>query len=84
MSAKQAPKSFNPDTHGALTLKAGKGREKVYAYRKRDMFTEQAKHVVRCFENNEQPTVTAEDGIAALKVAVSVLEAGRKQATVKL
>ena len=77
MTVKEAPKSFNPETHGAFTLKAGNGREKVYAYRKKDMFLEQAKHVVRCFEKGEQPLVTAQDGINALKIATAVSEAGR-------
>ena len=84
MTAKEAPKSFNPETHGAFTLKAANGREKVYPYRKEDMFVEQAKHVVRSFERGEQPLVTAQDGIAALKVAPAVLEAGRKQSTIKI
>jgi UDP-N-acetylglucosamine 3-dehydrogenase len=84
MTAKEAPKSFNPETHGAFTLKAANGREKVYPYRKEDMFVEQAKHVVRSFERGEQPLVTAQDGIAALKVAAAVLEAGRKQSTIKI
>jgi predicted dehydrogenase len=84
MTAKEPPKTFNPDTHGAFTLKTGNGREKVYPYRKQDMFLEQAKHVVRCFDNDEQPLVTAQDGIDALKVANAVLEAGRKQATIKI
>lgn len=84
MTAKNAPSSFNPQTHGAFTLKTANGREKVYTYRKKDMFTEQAKHVVRSFERNEQPLVTAEDGLAALKVADAVLKAGRSQSTIKL
>lgn len=84
MTAKEAPASFNPSTHGAFTLKGANGREKVYPYRKKDMFLEQAKHVVRCFERDEQPLVTAADGIAALKIADAVLKAGRKQATIKL
>ncbi|MFT5085804.1 MAG: hypothetical protein ACI8PG_000151, partial [Planctomycetota bacterium] len=33
---------------------------------------------------DEQPLVTAQDGIDALKVATAVLEAGRKQATIKI
>jgi predicted dehydrogenase len=84
MTARTAPTSFNPQTQGAFTLKAANGREKVYTYRKKDMFAEQAKHVVRCFERNEQPLVTPEDGLAALDVADAVLKAGRSQSTIKL
>ncbi len=84
MTAKETPTSFNPDTHGAFTLKAANGRERVYTYRKKDMFAEQAKHVVRCFERDEQPLVTADDGLAALRVAAAVLKAGRSQSTIQL
>ena len=84
MTSQTPPASFNPQTQGAFTLKAANGREKVYTYRKKDMFAEQAKHVTRCFERSEQPLVTAEDGLAALSVADAVLRAGRNQSTVKL
>ena len=40
--------------------------EKVYTYAK-GYVAEQAKHVTRCFERSEQPLVTAEDGLAALR-----------------
>ena len=84
MTASQAPKTYDPHKHGALTLKAGEGREKVYPYRQQNMFLEQDKHVVRCFARGEQPRVTAEDGIEALKIATSVLKAGRGRQTIKL
>ena len=48
------------------------------------MFLEQAKHVVRCLDRGEQPLVTAEDGIEALKVAAAVLKSGRTRRTVKV
>ena len=84
MTAQSAPPSFNPQKQGAFTLKAANGKEKVYTYRKKDMFAEQAKHVIHSFERNEQPLVTAEDGIAALSVADAVLKAGRSQSTFKM
>ena len=84
MTTQSAPPSFNPQKQGAFTLKAANGKEKVYTYRKKDMFAEQAKHVIRSFERSEQPLVTAEDGIAALSVADAVLKAGRSQSTVKI
>jgi len=84
MTAAQAPKSYNPEQQGAFTLKAGNGREKVYTYRKEDMFFTEDKHVVKSFINGDQPLVTADDGIAALQVAAAVLKSGKTQATVKL
>ena len=84
MTAAEPPKSYDSSTHGAFTLKAGKGREKVYTYRQRDMFLEEDKHVVKCFSQNEQPLVTAADGIAALKIAEAVLNGGRSKQTLKI
>ena len=84
MTAGQAPKNYDPQKQGAFTLQAGKGREKVYPYRQQDMFLEQARHVVKCLDRGEQPLVTAEDGIEALKVAAAVLKSGRTRQTVKV
>lgn len=84
MTAAEPPKSYDPSTHGAFTLKTGKGREKVYTYRQRNMFLEENKHVVKCFAQNEQPLVTAADGIAALKIAEAVLNGGRSKQTIKI
>ncbi len=84
MTAAEAPKSYDSATHGAFTLKAGKAREKVYTFRRRDMFLEQAKHVVKSFSKDEQPLVTGADGIAALKIAAAVLKGGRSKQTVKI
>lgn len=83
MTADRAPKNYQPDKQGAFTFKGAKGRQRVYAYPRRDMFLEQAKHVVACFARGEQPLVTAADGIAALKVAAAVLASGRKRQTVR-
>ncbi len=84
MTAANPPKSYDPSIHGAFTLKTGKDREKVYTYRQRDMFFEENKHVVKCFSQNQQPLVTATDGIASLKVATAVLSGGRSRQTVKI
>ncbi|MBM3276590.1 MAG: Gfo/Idh/MocA family oxidoreductase [Candidatus Handelsmanbacteria bacterium] len=84
MTAAQAPKGFDPQKQGALTLKTGQGRERVYTYPQRDMFLEQLKHVVGCFARGEQPLVKAEDGLKSLKVAVAVLKAGASRGTVKV
>ena len=75
---------FQPSDTGRFRTKSRQREEKVYTYRKKDMFAEQAKHVVRCFERNEQPLVTPEDGGIALDVADAVLKAGRSQSTIKL
>ena len=77
-------KPFAPKTHGAFTLKGEGGKEKLFTYRKKDMFLEQAKHVVQCFSNNEQPIVKATDGIAALRIAEAVLRSGRTKRTINL
>ena len=84
MTAQRAPARFNPQKSGAFTLKTGEGRERVHPYPLKDMFAEQAKHVVRCFAKGEQPLVTGDDGIAALEVATAVLRAGKGQRTVKI
>lgn len=84
MTAAQAPEKFDPKKQGAFTLKGENGKEKVYPYRQQDMFLEQLKHVVRCFEQGEQPLVTAQDGIESLKVAIAVLKSGLKRSTVKI
>ncbi|NKB68334.1 MAG: hypothetical protein GKR89_14830 [Candidatus Latescibacteria bacterium] len=83
MTAAQAPANFKPDTQGAFTLKTA-AKERVYPYAKKDMFAEQARHVVRAFERDEQPLVTGQDGIEALKVASSVLKAGKQKGSVRL
>ena len=84
MTAAVAPKNFNPDKQGALTLQAAQGKARVYPYRRLNMFREQAKHVVRCFERGEQPLVTGTDGIEALKIAAAVLKSGKSRQTVKI
>jgi len=84
MTAARAPKNYDPKKHGAFTFKAGKGREKVYLYRQRDMFVEQLQHVVRCFQQGKQTLVTPEDGIESLKIAAAVLRSGRTRKTVRL
>jgi myo-inositol 2-dehydrogenase/D-chiro-inositol 1-dehydrogenase len=84
MTAQKAPAAFDHNKRGAFTVKTGNGRERVHTYPLKDMFTEQAKHVVRCFSRDEQPLVTGADGIAALQVAAAVLKAGKAQRTVKI
>ncbi|MFH1570725.1 MAG: Gfo/Idh/MocA family oxidoreductase [Gemmatimonadota bacterium] len=84
MTAPEAPKGFDPKTHGAFTFKGGGGRQRVITYRLRDMFVDQARHVVDCFDKGKQPLVTAADGIAALEVGLAVLKAGQTRHTIKL
>ena len=84
MTAQKAPSSFDPKKHGVFTVKTGKGREKVHTYPLKDMFAEQAKHVVKCFSSNEQPLVTGADGIAALEIATAVLKSGKDLRTIKI
>ena len=76
--------SFDPKIYGAFTLKKEGGSEKLFKFRKNNMFLEQTKHVVRSFSNNEQPLVKAVDGIAALHVANAVLRSGRTKRTINL
>jgi myo-inositol 2-dehydrogenase/D-chiro-inositol 1-dehydrogenase len=84
MTAAQPPKGYDPKQHGAFTLKAANGRERVYTYRQQDMFVEQLKHVVGCFQRGVQPLVTAADGIAAVEIAAGVLASGRSRRTLAL
>jgi predicted dehydrogenase len=84
MTAAQAPDSFDSQKQGALTLKTGQGKERVYTYKQQDMFVTQLKHVMGCFERGEQPLVTAEDGIKSLRVAAAILKAGTTRRTVKV
>ena len=77
-------RNFNPEKQGALTLQAAEGKARVYPYRRQNMFLEQAKHVVRCFERGEQPLVTGTDGIEALKIAAAVLKSGKSRQTVRI
>lgn len=74
---------FDPSTHGALTVSGKGGSERLVTYPQRDMFLDQAKHVIACFARHEQPLVTGSDGIAALKVALAVLKSGRTLRPVK-
>ncbi len=82
MKAAEAPKNYDPDKQGAFTLQAGNGKQRVFPYRRQNMFLEQAKHVVRCFSRGEQPLVTPTDGIEALKVAAAVLKSGKTRRTI--
>lgn len=84
MHAAQAPEGFDPQKQGAFTLKTAQGKERVYTYRQQDMFVEQLKHVVGCFERGEQPLVTAADGLKSLRVATAILKAGTSRSTVKV
>ena len=81
--AVEKPASFDPAKHGALTVTGGDGSERLVTYLRRDMFADQATHVIKCFARNQQPLVTGSDGIAALKVALAVLKSGRTRRTVK-
>jgi predicted dehydrogenase len=84
MTAATPPKSYNPDKQGAFTLQAGEGKARVYPYRRQNMFLQQAKHVVQCFDRGEQPLVTGTDGIEALKIAAAVLKSGKTRQTIKI
>ena len=84
MTASEEPKRFDPKTHGAFTFKGAGGKQKVFTFKRRDMFLDQAKHVVAHFDKGEQPLATAADGMAALDVGLAVLKAGKGQRTIKL
>jgi predicted dehydrogenase len=84
MTAASAPKGFDPKKQAAFTFKGKHGKERVFSYKRRDMFLDQDKHVVGCFERGEQPLVTAADGIAALELGLAVLKSGKVQRTIKL
>ena len=84
MTAARAPKGFDPGKQGAFTFKGEGGRERVFTYKLRDMFLDQAKHVVSCFGKGEQPVTSATDGMASLAVGLAVLKAGRTRRTIKL
>ena len=77
-------KPFDPEIFGTFTLKGAQGYEKLFKYRKKDMFLEQAKHIVRSFTSDKQPIVTASDGINALRIADAVLKAGGNGRTINL
>jgi myo-inositol 2-dehydrogenase/D-chiro-inositol 1-dehydrogenase len=84
MTAPEAPKNFDPTIHGAFTIKGGNGSAKVHTYRLRNMFVEQMKHVVKSFSKGEQPLVTGQDGIDALKIALAILKSGKTRRTVRI
>jgi myo-inositol 2-dehydrogenase/D-chiro-inositol 1-dehydrogenase len=42
------------------------------------------KHFIECIEKNEQPLVTADNGVAALRVSLAVLESARTGQTVQV
>lgn len=76
MTAPEPPRNFDPDRKGAFTLQTAHGKTRVYTFVRNDMFVDQLKHVVRCFERNEKPLVTGNDGITALRVALAILKSG--------
>lgn len=84
MTAATAPKSFDAKTHGAFTFKGAGGKERVFTYKQRDMFVDQAKHIVGCFDKGEQPLVTGADGILGLELGLAVLKAGSTRRTITL
>ena len=84
MQAPEPPRNFDPDRKGAFTLQGANGKTRVYPFSKNDMFVSQLKHVVGCFERNEQPRVAGEDGITALRVALAILKSGASHKTVRL
>ena len=84
MTASTPPRNFDPHRQGAFTLQTAHGKSRVYSFAKRDMFVAQLKHVVRCFERDEQPLVTGDDGIVALRVALAILKSGASHKTVRL
>ena len=84
MTAATAPKGFDPKAQGAFTFKGKAGRERVFTYRQRDMFLDQAKHVVGCYEKGEQPLATGADGLAALELGLAVLKSGKARRTIAL
>lgn len=84
MTAKTAPKAFDAKTQGAFTFKGQGGKERVFTYKLRDMFLDQARHVVNAFDKAEQPLVTGTDGIAALELGLGVLKAGKTRRTLTL
>ena len=84
MTASEEPKGFDPKAHGAFTFKGAGGKQKVFTFKRRDMFLDQAKHVVAHFDKGEQPLATAADGMAALDVGLAVLKARKGQRTIKL
>ena len=84
MTAAKPPKNFDAVRKGAFTLQGANGKTRVYPFAKSDMFVTQLKHVVRCFERNEKPLVTGNDGITALRVALAILKSGASHKTVRL
>ncbi len=84
MTAATAPKGFDAKTQGAFTFKGQGGKERVFTYKQRDMFLDQAKHVVARFDKGEQPLVTGADGLAGLDLGLAVLKAGITRRTITL
>jgi len=65
---------FDPDSTGAFWLSTAQNAQPVF-YPKNNMFLDQIKHWLDCVEHDKQPSVTVEDGIKALQVALAVLQA---------
>jgi len=47
-------------------------------------YLEESQHFVDCIENDLQPTVTGEDGLAALRVSCAILDSHREKVVVSL
>jgi UDP-N-acetylglucosamine 3-dehydrogenase len=84
MTASAAPKGYDAKTHGAFTFKGKAGKERVFPFKRRDMFLDQAKHVVTHFDKGEQPLVTGADGVTALELGLAVLKSGKTRRTISL
>ena len=84
MTAPEPPRNFDSDRKGAFTLQRANGKTRIYTFTKSDMFVTQLKHVVRCFERDEKPLVTGNDGTTALRVALAILKSGSSHKTVRL
>jgi predicted dehydrogenase len=71
------PADLDRKTHDAYLLQTGP-REKLVRFRKRDMFAAEWRDFVRAVRTGSSPIAGAEQGRAALAVALGVLEAAAK------
>jgi len=75
-SQDELPSDFDPSHQGAYLVDTGNER-RAEIFEKNDMFLEEMKHFVSCCESGEQPAITGEDGLRALRVALRALSQAR-------
>lgn len=75
--ASELPADFDASTTGAYLLDTGDAR-RVVTFAKNDMFLEEMRHFLDCCQNGRKPSVTGEEGLAAISVCLRALAEARK------